>query len=132
MFQTKVAQNFTNFWNIIMHVEWESRFTFGQNAVKNINYTEKCFKQKLPKNVSNKSCGELNFLQKTQWKHISLCTLEVVLGVPKICCFWNIIMHWNRRKTFTSFQKPHRVISRDLKMCIIKKSGHVPYGANKN
>ncbi len=44
-------------------LEWESRFTLGLNTVNNNDYIEKCFKQ---------NCTDLNFLQKTQWKHISI------------------------------------------------------------
>ncbi len=44
-------------------LEWESRFTLGLNPAKNIDYIENC---------SNESCTKLNFLQKTQWKNISI------------------------------------------------------------
>ncbi len=45
-------------------------------------------------NASNKSCSALNSVQKSEWVHLSIY-LEVELGGPKGCRFWNIIMYKN-------------------------------------
>ncbi len=45
-------------------LEWESRFTLRLNTTKNVDYIKKY--------ASNKNCSELNFLQKTQWVHMSI------------------------------------------------------------
>ncbi len=39
-------------------------FTLGLNDAENTDY--------MKKKVSNKSCSELNFLQKSQWAHMSI------------------------------------------------------------
>ncbi len=44
-------------------LKWENRFTLGFNTAKNTGYMKK---------ASNKSCCELNFVQKTQWAHMSI------------------------------------------------------------
>ncbi len=51
---------------VILHIEfkWRVGVRFGQNVTKNNN--------SLKKNDSNKSCSEFNFLQKTQWTHVSI------------------------------------------------------------
>ncbi len=47
------------------------------------------------KNASNKSCLELNFLQKKISRHMSLSPSGVKLRGSKDCNFWNVIMHLN-------------------------------------
>ncbi len=44
-------------------VQKESRFTYWLNTAKITNYIKK---------FSNKSCSELNFVQKSQWAHMSI------------------------------------------------------------
>ncbi len=43
------------------------KFTLGLNAAKIIDFN----------NVSNKTCSELNFLQKSQWAHMSTPRVEL-------------------------------------------------------
>ncbi len=86
------------------------KFTLGLNAVKNTDYIRKYFKQKFCK---------IKFLQKIRYLYLPGIELEG----SKIHCFWNI-KQWNGRKTFTSIQRPNRVIlwgSCDLKLYIHSK-----------
>ncbi len=41
----------------------------------------------IAKNVLNKSCSELNFLQNSQWAHMSTSLPEWSHGAPKIAVF---------------------------------------------
>ncbi len=61
-------------------LKWASRFTLGLNAAAKNTVLSK----KKKKNASNKSCLELNFLQKTQWTHVSISPCKWSLGLPKI------------------------------------------------
>ncbi len=71
-------------WAFIM--ELLSRFTLELNAAKITDYNKK--------DASNKSCSELNFLQKSQWARMSISP-GVELGSSKDCHVWNIKMYWN-------------------------------------
>ncbi len=76
-------------WGIVAYYnvrQWESRFILVLNAAKNNNYIEKCFKQKLHRiKFSTKKFGDSYF-------YISQ---ESSQRAPKICRFWNIIIHRN-------------------------------------
>ncbi len=56
-------------------LEWESKFTLGLNAEKIIDYVKKY--------TSNESCLELNFLQNTRCKHISIYATSGDRGLQK-------------------------------------------------
>ncbi len=63
-----ISRNFLENWKITMEILWRNKKYFQKNSwetntAKNIDYIE---------NVSNKSCTELNLLQKTPWAHISI------------------------------------------------------------
>ncbi len=81
--------------------KWECRFTLTLNTAKNIDYIEKCFKQKL---------SIIKFIAKNKWTLISIFLRSGATGLQKFAVFYIIIMHWNGRETFTSLQRPHRVI----------------------
>ncbi len=55
---------------------------------------------KISKNASNGNCAELNFLQKTQWTHISISP-RTGARASKDCHFLNIInvLEWESRLT---------------------------------
>ncbi len=55
--------------------KWGSRFTQRLHAAKNMHY--------ISKNASNKSCWAVNFVQKSQWTHMSI-SHQMELGAPKI------------------------------------------------
>ncbi len=59
-------------------LKWESRFTLRLNAAENTDYI---------KNGSNKSCSELNFLQKSQWAHMSISFRCGAMGAKMIAMF---------------------------------------------
>ncbi len=58
--------------------KYEIRFTLALSAANNTHYIKK---------ASNKSCSELNFVQKSQWTRICLSTPRVEPGALKICTF---------------------------------------------
>ncbi len=58
-------------------LKWGIRFTLGANTAKNIDCIKNCF---------NKSCSELNFLQKPNVR-VCLSSPGVELGAPKIDMF---------------------------------------------
>ncbi len=68
-------------------LKWESRFNFKLNAAK-ITI--------ISKNCSNKSCSELNFVQKSQWAHMSPPP-EVELRCSKDWYVSNILLYLNRK-----------------------------------
>ncbi len=51
---------FSKYYDVL---KWQSRFTLGLNAAKNVHYI---------KNASNKICSKLNFVQKSQSAHMSI------------------------------------------------------------
>ncbi len=57
--------------------KWEIGFTFGLNAAKNTHYVKK---------GSNKSCLELNFVQKSSRAHMSISPASGA-GAPQISTF---------------------------------------------
>ncbi len=54
----------------------------------------------ISKNVPNKSCWALHFIQKTQRVHMSISVRSGTRG-SKDCHQWNIVMYWNRKVKFT-------------------------------
>ncbi len=56
----------------------ESRFILGLNTAKNTV---------ISKTASNKSYWELNFLQKTQWAHVSISPRSGARGLQRLSCF---------------------------------------------
>ncbi len=73
-----------HFWNITMH--WMKKVHFGVERCKKY---ELCWKMLQAKVAQN--------LQKTQRTHIVYHSQEWSWGALKICCFWNIIMHWMKK-----------------------------------
>ncbi len=88
------------------------KFTLMLNAAKITNYNKKCFK--------NKSCPELNFLQKSQWAHMFNSPRTGARGLERSPClkyyyvlelstftsvFWNIalLMYFLRQRFFALF-----------------------------
>ncbi len=59
-------------------MKWESRFTLRLNTAQIFIISKK---------ASNKNCPELNFLHKTQWKHIS-STSDVDVRACKHLALW--------------------------------------------
>ncbi len=70
---------------------------------------------KLPiilKNCSNKSCWELNFIQKSQRAHMSISPRSGAKG-SKDWYIWNIMFYWNRKvdsRSGWSLPKVHKKI----------------------
>ncbi len=56
----------------------ESRFTLGQTTAENTHFMKK---------ASNKNCSEFNFLQKTQWAHMSIYLGSGDKGLQRLPCF---------------------------------------------
>ncbi len=59
--------------NIILYWNWESIFTFWLLKLPIIS-----------KNWSNKSCWELNFVQKSQWAHMSVSSRSWTKGLERL------------------------------------------------
>ncbi len=80
-------------------LKWESRFTLGLNAAKITNYKKNCL---------NKSCWELNFVQKSQWTHFSISPRSgAELRGSKDGYVSNIILHWNGKSdSFLGWRLP--------------------------
>ncbi len=76
------------FWNFIMH--WNEKVHFRVERCKNIDYIEKCFKQKLHR---------IKLSTKNSETHISICLRSGARG-SKDLRFWKIIMHWNEELYF--------------------------------
>ncbi len=59
--------------------------------------------QKLPiisKKCSNKSCWELNFVQKIQWMHMFISIRSGAWGLERLTCFkYHIVLKWESRFT---------------------------------
>ncbi len=55
-----------------------STFTFSLNDTEITDYI---------KHRTNKSCWELNFIQKSQWAHISISLMSGARGLQKLICF---------------------------------------------
>ncbi len=68
------------FLKIFNVLEWERRFPLGPNAAKN---------------ASNKNYSELNFIQKTQWTHISISTRSGPTDAKHLPFLKQIAMYWN-------------------------------------
>ncbi len=56
----------------------QCRFTLKLNTAKNMHYV---------KSFLNKSCSELNFVQKSQWAHMSVFLSSGARELPKIAVF---------------------------------------------
>ncbi len=59
-------------------LKWEIRFIFRLNTAEITNYIKSC---------SNKSCFELNFVQKSPWAHMSIFPTSGAWGAPNIYTF---------------------------------------------
>ncbi len=76
---------YCHFWHNVL--ERESRSFLGLNTAKN---------RIISKNSLATSYSELDFLQKTEWTHVSISS-GAELGKSKNHHFWNILMQWNRK-----------------------------------
>ncbi len=74
-----------------MGLNWRVGDHFGQNIAK---------KRIISKNASHKSCSELNFLQKTQWTHISIFPRSGARGAKHLPFLKYIdVLEWKSRFT---------------------------------
>ncbi len=80
-------------------LKWGSRFALGLNAAK-ISV--------ISKNCSNKSCWEVNFVQKGQFRHISISPRSLVRG-SKDGYVSNIILHWNGKVDSFLGRRPEKL-----------------------
>ncbi len=73
-------------------LKWESRFIFWLNAAEITDYIKKLFKQ---------SCRELNFIQKSQWAHMSISPKCGARELERLICIkYYIVLKWESRFTF--------------------------------
>ncbi len=94
-------------------LEWESMFSLRLSAAKSNNYI---------KNDLNKSCAELNFLQKTRWKHISLYTRSRVgrEGLQRFAILKYNALEWKSKFTLRlNAAKKYRLYQKMLQIKIV-------------
>ncbi len=94
-------------------LEWESMFTLGLNTAKNTHYMKK---------GSNKSCSELNFVQKVL-ECICLSPPWVELLGSKDQYVWNLIMYRNRKldSLWGSTLPKIPITSKNLQIKVVRK-----------
>ncbi len=55
----------------------------------------------ISENASIKSCWELNYVQKSQWGHMSISAGSGTMGLQRLICFkYEIVLKWESRFTF--------------------------------